>query len=47
MNGDYNETDSDPNHNKIEEETFKKDDKFEFRIASGGGIVIKLEPLNN
>jgi alpha-glucosidase len=39
-------TNSNPNHIKIEEKTFQKGDKFEFQMASGGGLVIKLEPVN-
>ncbi|MDX1545258.1 MAG: glycoside hydrolase family 97 catalytic domain-containing protein, partial [Christiangramia sp.] len=41
------ETDSNPNHIKIEEKRFEKDDKFEFQMASGGGMVIKLKPVTN
>ncbi|MCM4155706.1 glycoside hydrolase family 97 protein [Gramella sp. AN32] len=44
--GDDAETDSNPNHIKIEEKTFQKGDKFQFEMASGGGLVIKLEPVN-
>jgi len=44
---DDTETGSDPNRIKILEGTFKKGDKFEYPMASGGGMVIKLEPLYN
>lgn len=44
--GDDQETDTDPNHLKIQEKNIKKGDNFEFTMASGGGMVIELEPSN-
>ncbi len=44
--GDDQETDSNPNHIIIEQKTFQKGDNFKFTMASGGGLVIKLEPSN-
>ena len=47
MYGDDANTDSNPNHIAIKEKTFEKGDKFEFQMASGGGMVIKLKPVSN
>lgn len=43
---DDNETDSDPNRIKIVTKNFRKGDTFDFQMASGGGLVIKLQPIN-
>lgn len=44
--GDEAETDANPNHIKIDKKMFRKGDNLQFEMASGGGLVIKLEPVN-
>ncbi len=44
---DGEETKKDPNKITIEKRILKKEDNYNFNMESGGGMVMKLKPLNN